>query len=44
MRANLRAHCVPESSLTGKILAYDDFLEQRRRLMAAKIRTYFESL
>ena len=44
MRANLRASCVPESMLDGKIPEYDDFLDQRRRLMAQKIKTWFEAL
>lgn len=44
MRANLRTHCIPESLLAGEIPTYDDFLEQRRRLMAAKLKTYFETL
>jgi len=30
--------------LNGGALDYDSFLEQRRKLMAAKIQTYFKSL
>lgn len=44
MRANLRANCVPESMLNGEIPTYDDFLAERRRLMAQRIRTWFETL
>ncbi len=44
MRANLRINCLPESLLDGVIPAYDDFLDQRRRLMAQKIKTYFEGM
>ncbi len=44
MRANLRANCVPESMLDGEIPTYDDFLAERRRLMAQRIRTWFETL
>ena len=44
LRANLRAHCLPESLLDGEIPAYDDFLEERRKLMAQKIKTWFEAL
>ena len=44
MRVNLRAHCLPEAMLDGEVLAYDDFLEGRRRLMAEKIKTWFEAL
>lgn len=44
MKANLRMHCLPESLLDGVIPAYDDFLEERRRLMALKIKQWFEVL
>jgi hypothetical protein len=44
MRANLRMSCIPESMLDGEVLGYDDFLEQRRYLMAQKIKTWFETL
>ena len=44
LRANLRMSCLPESLLNGEIPAYDDFLEDRRKLMALKIRTWFEAL
>jgi hypothetical protein len=44
MRANLRTHCLPESLLDGEIPTYDDFLEERRRLMALKIKQWFEVL
>jgi len=44
MRRNLRMHCLPEPLLDGDIPAYDDFLEERRKLMAQKIKTWFEAL
>jgi hypothetical protein len=44
MKANLRMHCVPESIIDDEIPAYDDFLEERRRLMALKIKRWFEVL
>jgi hypothetical protein len=44
MRANLRTNCLPESLLDGDIPLYDDFLARRRQLMAAKLKTHFESL
>ena len=44
MRASLRMSCVPESMLDGEIPAYDDFLAERRKLMALKIKTWFEAL
>lgn len=42
--ANMRMSCLPESLLKGVIPSYDDFLEQRRKLMALKIKTWFEML
>lgn len=44
LRASLRMSCLPESLLDGQIPAYDDFLEERRKLMAQKIRTWFTGL
>jgi len=44
MRANLRMNCIPEAMLDGEIPSYDDFLNERRRLMAQKIKTWFEAL
>lgn len=44
MRANLRANCVPERLLDGDVPAFDDYLDERRKLMAAKIREYFGKL
>lgn len=44
MRNNLLAHAIPESLLDGNIPEYNNFLENRRKLMAGKIRSYFESL
>lgn len=44
MRANLRASCVPERLLDGDVPDFDDFLEERRLLMALKIQEYFRKL
>jgi len=44
MKANLRVHCLPESLLDGEIPTYDDFLEERRRQMALKIKQWIEIL
>lgn len=44
LRDNLRQNCIPETMLDGDIPTYDDFLEQRRRLMARRIQSYFEKL
>ena len=44
LRENLRMSCIPETLLDGEMPEYDDFLEQRRKLMAQKIRTWFKAL
>jgi hypothetical protein len=44
MQFNLRMNCLPDSLLEGAVPAYDDFLEQRRKLMALKIKQWFEVL
>lgn len=44
LHANLRTSCLPESLLDGVIPTYDEFLEQRRKLMALKIKTWFDAL
>jgi hypothetical protein len=44
MRANLRMNCLPETMLDGEIPEFDVFLDQRRKLMAQRIRMYFEAL
>jgi hypothetical protein len=44
LRANLRAHCLPESLLDGEVPDYEEFLEQRRVLMARKIEDWFGCL
>jgi hypothetical protein len=44
LRSNLRMNCLPEALLDSAIPHYADFLEQRRKLMALKIRTWFQSL
>lgn len=44
LQANLKAHCIPERIGTSIFENYDDFLRERRKLMAAKIRAYYQSL
>jgi hypothetical protein len=44
LRANLHMSCLPETLLDAQIPTYDDFLEERRKLMAQKIKTWFEAL
>jgi hypothetical protein len=44
LRANLRTNCIPEAMLDGEIKDFRDFLEERRKLMALKIKSWFEVL
>ena len=44
LRANLGDNCVPGALLDGVSMSFDEFLTERRRLMALKIKTWFESL
>ncbi len=42
--ANLRANCIPETTLDMTAADFSEFLPQRRLLMANKIRDYYRSL
>jgi hypothetical protein len=44
LRAHLRTNGVPATLLDGMIPSYDDFLEERRALMAQQIRHWFAIL
>ena len=44
MAANLAMNCIPASMLDGEIKEFGAFLEERRKLMALKIKTWFEVL
>jgi hypothetical protein len=44
LKENLREHCIPESILNDPEEDYDQFLEERRGLMATKIKAYFSKL
>ena len=41
---NLIQNAIPPSLLDGDVMSFDDFLVARRRLMAARIKTWFEGL
>lgn len=41
---NLKMHCIPETILTNDASNYEDFLNERRKLIALKIRDYYFSL
>ena len=44
MRENLRMNCIPETMLDGEIKDFNVFLEERRKLMALKVKAWFEVL
>ena len=44
LQANLDAHCLPPGMETKTAENYDEFLQERRKLMAIKIRDYYRSL
>ena len=44
LQENLTQNCLPPSLLDGQIPDYYDFLSMRRKLMALKIKTWFNSL
>lgn len=44
LNANLAESCIPESMLSASAPDYDSFLNQRRKLMAGKIKVYFQTL
>jgi hypothetical protein len=44
LKANLHNNCVPLEIINMQVESYQDFLEERRKLMAEKIRNYYFSL
>ena len=44
LQANMTANCIPASLLNGTPPDYEDFLSERRKLMALKIKEWFEVL
>ncbi len=44
LQQNLAAHCIPESVYTSGVEDYEVFLEERRKLMAGRIKGYYQSL
>jgi len=44
LKENLKTHCIPETIFEMNVAHYDDFLQERRKLMAAKIKEYYFSL
>jgi hypothetical protein len=44
LQADLAAYCIPETVFDMGVEHYDNFLQQRRRLIAAKIQVYYTAL
>ena len=44
LRANMSMNCIPESVMDMDADSYEDFLHQRRKLMADKMKAYYHSL
>ncbi|MEY2792279.1 MAG: hypothetical protein RJA76_271 [Bacteroidota bacterium] len=44
LHENLKSNCVPESIFTMTLDHYDEFLKERRKLMAEKMKEYYFSL
>lgn len=44
LHENLKSNCIPESIVTMTINNYDEFLKERRKLMAQKMREYYFGL
>ena len=41
---NMKENCIPESFINMSIDNYDEFLKERRKLMAQKIKEYYNTL
>lgn len=41
---NFRMNCIPEAMVDGHVMEFKDFLVERRKLMALKIKSWYESL
>jgi len=44
MKENFKAHCIPEGMNNKSIEQYEEFLQERRKLMAEKIKYYYWQL
>ncbi|MCR4298955.1 MAG: DUF262 domain-containing protein [Gallionella sp.] len=44
LRTNFAENCIPQSMMSANVPDYDSFLEERRKLMASKLKTYFQAL
>jgi len=44
LKRNFEENCLPPSLLSGQVPDYETFLAERRRLMALRIKRWFEDL
>ena len=44
LQENLDSHCIPQGMETRTVESYDEFLNVRRNLIAAKIQDHYQSL
>jgi hypothetical protein len=44
LRINFEENCIPLTMLKSGVMPYEDFLDERRKLMALKMKKYFQSL
>ena len=44
LKKNLSENCIPESIINMTVKDYDEFLMERRKLMAAKIKAYYQAI
>jgi hypothetical protein len=44
LKKNFEENCIPKAILKSGVMNYDDFLKERRVLMAMKMKKYFQSL
>ena len=44
LQKNLAAHCIPDGMEAASVEGYEEFLQKRRELMAAKIKEYYSGL
>jgi hypothetical protein len=44
LKENLKTNCIPETFMEMNVDNFEEFLEQRRVLMAQKLKEYYNSL
>jgi hypothetical protein len=44
LEENMKTHCIPESIFSMNVNHYDNFLKERRKLIAEKVKKYYQKL